>query len=120
LRDSSTFTNGTKPVYEVVGEKLILALPLEVANGDVYISIDPQDEFDAQGNRLEDYKINLDTSVVTQVKADNFSNSSLNKAIGDVSCIWTKDQNRVNLTWSVNTAMNATKVEISHRGDTNQ
>ncbi len=120
LRDSATFTNGNKPVYEVVGEKLILALPLEAVNGDLYISIDPQDEFDAQGNRLEDYKINLDTISTTQVKAENFSNASSNKAIANVSCIWTKDQNRVNLTWSVNTAMSATKVEISHRGDTNQ
>jgi hypothetical protein len=52
--------------------------------------------------------------------AENFSNSNLNKAISDVSCIWTKDQNRVNLTWSVNTALKATKVEIYHRGDEKQ
>lgn len=121
IRSSSEYTNNNKPVYTIVGDKLLLELPLADTNVDVYVTIAPQDEFQSQGNMIEDYKINPSTSSTTQVKADNFSNTTSNKAIADVSCIWTKDQNRVNLTWSVNTAMSqATKVEISHRGDTNQ
>lgn len=93
-----------------------MALPLESTSVDVYVTIAPEDEFSTQGNQIEDYKINPgSTAATTQVKADNFSNANSNKAIDSVSCIWTKDQNRVNLTWAVNTALSATKVEIYHR-----
>ena len=113
-------TNG-KPMYEIKDNKLLLTFVLDDVAADLYVTIAPQDAAD-QWNAIEDYKINPASQAwsTTKVLAENFSNSNLNKAISDVSCIWTKDQNRVNLTWSVNTALNATKVEIYHRGDEKQ
>ena len=122
IMDSRNYkSDNNKSVYEVKDNKLILTLPITDITADLYVTIAPEEDA-VQGSFIEDYKINPASQAwsTTKVLAENFSNSTLNKAVVDVSCIWTKDQNRVNLTWSVNTALNATKVEIYHRGDENQ
>lgn len=118
IQDSDTYKgDGQNSVYEQKDGKLFLSLPVDDADGDIYVTIAPLDESNAQGNTIEDYKVNSQ-ALWSQVLADNFSNSNSDQAIANVSCLWTKDTNRVNLTWLVNTAMpSATEVEIYHRWD---
>lgn len=124
LHDSKEYKNlNNKQMYEIKDNKLFLTFVLDDITADLYITIAPEsDDGIEQWTTIEDYKINPASQAwsTTKVLAENFSNSSLNKAISDVSCIWTKDQNRVNLTWSVNTALNATKVQIYNRPNESQ
>lgn len=56
----------------------------------------------------------------TAVAGDTYSTTS-NQAIDNVTCVWDATDNRVTLTWDINTAMSqATKVQIYHRPDENQ
>lgn len=122
IQDSDTYksTNG-KSVYEVKNGVLVLALPTLAGSKDLYVTIAPLDDSGNQWGIIEDYKIDLTTQTAgSQVLADNFSNTNSNQAISSISCIWASTENRVTLTWNVNTALNATNVEIYHRGDSNQ
>lgn len=113
--------NAGKKVYTTTNNKLTLTLPIQDSSKDIYITIEPRDSTDNPGATIEDYK--LSSSIyngTSQVKADNFSDAWSDDAIADVSCIWTKDQNRVELTRWVNTALNATKVEIYNRPNETQ
>lgn len=122
IQDSDTYksTNG-KSVYEVKNWVLLLSLPTLAWSKDLYVTIIPLDDSGTQWEIIEDYKIDLTTQKAgSQVLADNFSNPNSNQAISSISCIWASTENRVTLTWNVNTALNATNVEIYHRGDSNQ
>jgi hypothetical protein len=88
---------------------------------DLYVTIAPEDSNKNTGLAIEDFKFNINTTTTatTAVAGDVF-NSSSNKAIDNVTCVWDATDNRTTLLWDINTAMNATKVEISHRPDEDQ
>ena len=71
---------------------------------------------------IEDFKFNLNsTTTSTTAVAGDVYNTSSNKAIDNVTCVWDATENRTTLLWDLNTAMsNATKVEIAHRPDEDQ
>lgn len=117
IQDSDSYQKANNAsVYQIVDGKLIVNLPINYDSGDVYITIAPLDPTGAQGNMIEDYTTNLSSqSAGSQVLAENFSSAGSNDAIANVSCLWASDKDRITLSWSVNTAMNASKVEIYHK-----
>ncbi len=109
------------PVYLLTWGKLLMILEVLEPTKDLYVTIEPQDENQKAWIWIEDLKLNVNTTTTatTAVAGDSY-NSSSNEAINNVTCVWDATGNRTTLLWDINTAMNATKVEISHRPDENQ
>ena len=122
--DASAVAAGGTPIYKVEGDKLIFTIDIAEPTKDIYISILPEDENRATGNGIQDFTFNLSTVQVgssgNTAVAWDVHNPSLNQAITNVSCVWDATANRTTLLWDVNTALSATRVEISHRPDENQ
>lgn len=110
------------PIYKIEWGKLVFTIEVTDPSKDVYVTIAPEDENKNTWWLIEDFKFNLNsgTTSTTAVAGDVYNTSS-NKAIDNVSCVWDATANRTTLTWDINTAMsNATKVEIAHRPDEKQ
>ena len=122
--DASAVAAGGTPIYKVEGDKVIFTIDIAEPTKDIYISILPEDENRATGNGIQDFTFNLSTVQVgssgNTAVAGDVHNPSLNQAITNVSCVWDATANRTTLLWDVNTALSATRVEISHRPDENQ
>lgn len=115
--------NNGKEVYEVLNNQLKMMLPIVDSSKDIYITIEPQDANSTPGVTIEDYKLNASVykNASSEVQADNYSNSSSDKAVPSVSCVWSKNDNEVLLTWTVNTAMSeAVEVEIYNKPNEDQ
>jgi GTP:adenosylcobinamide-phosphate guanylyltransferase len=109
-------------MYKIQNGKLVFTIDIADPNKDVYVTIAPEDTNKNTGGQIEDFKFNLATvSTSTTAVAGDVYNTSSNKAIDNVSCVWDATANRTTLVWDINTAMtNATKVEIAHRPDETQ
>jgi len=122
IKDSNTIklADGS-PIYSLTGGKLVFTLEVLESTKDLYVTIAPEDNNKITGGLIEDFKFNMNTATTstTAVAGDTY-NSTSNKAIDNVTCVWDATANRATLLWDINTAMNATKVEISHRPDENQ
>lgn len=110
------------PMYKIENGKLIFTIDITDSSKDVYVTIAPEDANKNTGGQIEDFKFNLATvSTSTTAVAGDVYNTTSNKAIDNVSCVWDATANRTTLVWDINTAMtNAAKVEIAHRPDENQ
>lgn len=122
VKDSDTIklADGS-PIYSLSGNKLVFTLEVLEPTKDLYVTIAPEDASKNTWWLIEDFKFNINTTTTstTAVAGDTY-NSSSNRAIDNVTCVWDATENRTTLLWDINTAMNATKVEISHRPDENQ
>ena len=118
--DSTKSLDGT-PIYKIQWGKLVFTIEVLEPTKDLYVTIAPQDANGNTGEPITDFKFNINTVVTatTAVAGDSY-NSSSNQAISNVTCVWDATENRTTLLWDINTAMNAKKVEISHRPDENQ
>jgi hypothetical protein len=105
----------------LTGGKLVFTLEVLEPTKDLYVTIAPEDENKETGTPIEDFKFNINTTTTstTAVAGDTF-NSTSNQAIDNVTCVRDATGNRTTLLWDINTAMNATKVEIAHRPDETQ
>jgi hypothetical protein len=108
------------PMYKIENGKLIFTINITEPTKDLYVTIAPEDANKNTWWMIEDFKFNINTTTSTTAVAGDIFNSTNNKAIDNISCVWDATANRVTWTWDINTAMNATKVEISHRPDENQ
>lgn len=114
--DAAALATG-KPIYTISGSDVIITLEISDPTKDVYVTILPEAPDRTQGTAIEDFKFNI-TTASTAVAWDVYDTKS-NQAIANVTCVWDATENRTTLLWDVNTAMNATKVEIGHRPDEN-
>jgi len=122
VKDSDTIKSPDgSPIYSISWSKLVFTLEVLEPTKDLYVTIAPEDANKNTGWLIEDFKFNINTTTTatTAVAGDTY-NSSSNKAIDNVTCVWDATENRTTLLWDINTAMNATKVEISHRPDEKQ
>lgn len=123
VKDSDTIklADGS-PIYKIEWGKLIFTLEVTEPTKDLYVTIAPEDTNKNTGWLIEDFKFNLNsTTTSTTAVAGDVYNTSSNKAIDNVTCVWDATENRTTLLWDLNTAMsNATKVEIAHRPDEDQ
>ncbi len=124
--DDTTATWGEQ-VYKVVNDKLILTLPIDSPTDTIYVSVVPEDDTMNLWRILELKPFQLNTlQVTTTTNYDekgagaSFSNPALNQAIDNVTCVWDATANRTTLFRDVNTALQASTVEISYRADEQQ
>ncbi|MBP7884890.1 hypothetical protein KAZ93_01735 [Patescibacteria group bacterium] len=110
---TTTGSNGT-------GNVLRITITIDDVNANQYITIVPQ-EGTIQGKGIEDYSFNVGNSAgkTTQVLADS-NNANLNQAIMNISCTRDENKDQVTVRRDVNTAKNATKVEIAYKTDASQ
>jgi len=122
VKDSDTVKLASwAPIYSTTWSKLVFTLEVLEPTKDLYVTIAPEDTNKNTWWMIEDFKFNINTTTTstTAVAGDVF-NSTSNRAIDNVTCVWDATENRTTLLWDLNTAMSATKVEISHRPDENQ
>lgn len=122
VKDSDTVKLANwAPIYSTTWSKLVFTLEVLEPTKDLYVTIAPEDANKNTWWMIEDFKFNINTTTTstTAVAGDVF-NSTSNRAIDNVTCVWDATENRTTLLWDLNTAMSATKVEISHRPDENQ
>lgn len=122
--DKAKLAAGGTPIYTVENGKLIFTITIAEPTKDIYVTIEPEDEMRDTGNRIEDFRFNLSTVEIgantTTAVAGDVYDTFLNQAIANVSCVWDSTANRVTLLWDLNTAMSASRIEISHRPDEKQ
>ncbi len=123
--DDVALATGGTPMYKVEGDKIIFTIDIAEPNKDIYVTILPEDENRVTGNGIEDFSFNLSTVQVgstgtTTTVAGDVYDPALNQAITNVTCVWDATANRTTLLWDINTAISASRVEISHRPDEKQ
>ncbi len=123
IKDSVLNTSDIQ--YSITGSSsnsgMVLRIVITISDtaADQYITIIPQDG-NNQGNGIEDYKFNVGANTwQTAVLADS-NNANLNQAITNISCTRAGNNDEVTLRRDRNTALNATKVEISYKTDASQ
>ena len=116
IQISDQLAKDWKIVYKVEWEKVIMMLPINTSK-DLYITVSPIDSSNSAGSSIEDQKFSASTfsGNPTQVLAENFSSSNSNNAITVDTCIRAQTENKVNYTRTINSALNATQVELSYR-----
>lgn len=114
-----------EPVYTIEGNTMIFTITIDNPDTDTYVTIEPIDGSWGRGQLIEDFKFVLSTVEViapsswgvlpTSVVAWDVYQAWTNQAIANVTCVWDNTANRVTLKWDINTALVATKVQVSHR-----
>lgn len=125
VKDSDKIEKETwSPMYVIEGNNLIFTIDIADANAPIYVTIMPEDVNRISWDPIEDFQFVLNTVQIangvttTTAVAGDINDRSKNIAIINESCIRDATANRVTLVWDLNLAWsNATRVEISHRGD---
>lgn len=121
MRDSTQYESG---IYRIENGFLLIDIEVDTIDDNVYVSIVPEYN-QISGNPIYDYNFEFSSVEITPEQDVNNSNPVINQpgagtAIVNLTCVWDQSTSRVTLFRDVNTAFDATKVQIASRDDTSQ